>query len=225
MSTTCQNVIDRATAFNPLNASIAGNQVELLTRIQQHQQRIFTAVAKMRRPRFTTLATVTSSSAGSGRTVDLSTLASPLERLLRVTLAATGAEVWQVSEFDVNAQLAPRHFVRDQILTEVANDWSATTGTVSLNLLYAYGAAAINVNSGTTQNVSVPDPWVDVLIYPLAGYFHLKDPGRDPQEWDRIQGLYSEAWYAFVTYLANLSGDLSRTEDLPAPPEIAKRAA
>lgn len=111
MTATCQNIIDRAKQFSPLNNSLATDPIELVTRIQQMQQRIFTAVAGLRRPPFTTTGSATSNSAASARSASIASLSPPLERLLRVTLS-TGAEVYPVSEFDQQGQLAPRYFAR-----------------------------------------------------------------------------------------------------------------
>lgn len=229
MAVTIQNVIDRAKAFSPLNASLAGDPVELVTRVQQMQQRVFTAVASLPvallgRSRFTVAQAVTSSNSASGRTYALSALSQPMERLLRVSLGATGAEVLPVTEFDTNVNLPPRYFVRGQTLTEVSNDWSAITGTVSLSILYAFGAAAISPTGGTAQLVTVPDEWADLLVKPLAMYFHQKDPGRDPTEYQFLDAEYSAVWNGFLAYVTNYAGEFNLNAVLPQPPE-SRRAS
>lgn len=223
MSTTCQNVIDRAKQFSPLNTSLANDPVELLTRIQQMQQRIFTAIAGLRRPPFTTTATVVSNSAASARSASIASLSPPLERLLRVTLPS-GAEVYPVSEFDQQAQLAPRYYARAKTLNEVSSDWGAT-GTITLTLLYAYGATAIVPTGATSQAITLPDEWADLLIKPLAMYFHTKDPGRDVSEYQALDAEYAADWNGFLNYVANYAGDPFRRELLPAPPESQRRGA
>lgn len=220
MSVSVQTIIDRAKAFSPLNSSLASDPVELVTRIQQMQQRIFTAVASLPttvvgRSRFTTATSVTSSSGASERTL---ALPSGLERLLRVTLPS-GVEVLPVLEFDVNAQLPPRYFLRGQTLHEVSSDWSATTGTVALSVLYAYGPTAITPTGGTSQTVTIPDEWVDLLIKPLAMYFHTKDPGREPTEYQFLNSEYTQVWNGFLAYVTNYAGELNLMANLPQPPE------
>lgn len=224
MATTCQFVVDRAKAFNPLNASLAGDPVEMLTRIQQMQQRIFTAIGKLRRPRFTVLQSLSSTNASLNRSLNLAVVVPPVERVLRVTLASSGLEVFQVSEFDPNAQIAPRYYVRGQSLNEYSNDWGAS-GVVTVNLLYVYGATPITVTGATSQVVSLPDEWADVLIVPLARYFHQKDPGRDPMEYERLGQQYVDVWNGFLSYLTNYAGDMRRKELLPAPPEMTSSNA
>lgn len=219
MTTTCQAIIDRAKAFNPLNASLAADPTEMLSRIQQMQQRVFTALAKLRRPRFSTLQSVNSTLAALNRSIDLSVIVPPVERVLKVSLAASGLEVFQISEFDPNAQISPRYYVRGQSLNEYSNDWG-TNGVVTINLLYIYGATPISTAGNTTQLVSIPDEWADVLILPLARYFHQKDPGRDPAEYATLGQQYVDVWNGFMSYLTNYAGDIQRKELLPAPPEM-----
>lgn len=218
MATTAQDVINRAKAFNPLNTSLTADTVELLTRIQQIQQRVFTSVAKLNSPRLSVSVSANSTNAASARVVDLSALAQRVERLIRVGLGST-TEILPVSEIDTASQLAPRYFIRGQSLIEVGSDWSASSGVVSVTLLYAYGATAITPTGATSQAVSVPDEFADVLILPLARYLHQKDPGRDSGESERLAGDYKEAWGMFMLYLTNYDGDRDRSQLLPAPPE------
>lgn len=222
MATTCQNVIDRAKAMNPLNTTLVSDPVEMLTRIQQIQQRVFTALAKLNGTRFAVAAAQGSTNASANRTVDLTALAQPVERIIRVSFS-TGAEIYPVTELDPNAQLAPRYFPRGTKLYEVGSDWGAT-GVVAVTILYAFGAATITVTGATSQAVTVPDEWADVLILPLARHLHLKDPGRDPVEYDRLTALYVQAWGGFMEYAANYDGDLMRSQLLPAPPDLAQAA-
>lgn len=223
MATTIQNVIDRAKAMNPLNTSLVGDVTEMMSRIQQMQQRVFTALASLNAARFTVSATPASTNASSNRTVNLAALAQPLERLIRVALP-TGVEVLPVTESDQNAQLAPRYFVRGTTMYEVGSDWGPT-GAITLTVLYAYGAAAISLSGATTQTVSVPDEWCDVLILPLARYLHVKDPGRDPIEYQALTQQYGDAWSGFLHYATNYDGDLMRSQLLPQPPESATQPA
>jgi hypothetical protein len=219
-------VIDRAKAFSPLNTSLASDPVELVTRIQQMQQRIFTAVASLPaavlgRSRFTRDATLTSTNAASTRSADLSGLTPPMERLLKVTLAS-GVEVLPVTLFDPWAQLPPRYAIRGQTLLEISNDWSASTEAVSLSVLYCAGPTAITPTGGTSQTLTIPDEWADLVIKPLAMYFHSKDPGRDPTEYQMLDQEYTQVWNGFLAYVTNYAGELSLPAQLPPPPE-AKR--
>lgn len=226
MAVTCQTVIDRAKAFSPLNTSLASDPVELVTRIQQIQQRIFTAVASLPvalvgRSRFTQRETLTSSSGSSGRTIALTGATKPVERVVRVT-ESDGTEVLPVLEFDVWAQRAPRYIHRAQTLVEVGSDWSASTGTVTLTVSYCYGPTAITPSGGTGQTLTLPDEWADLVIKPLAMYFHTKDPGRDPGEYDRLYAEYTQAWNGFLAYVTNYAGEWNLNATLPAPPEATR---
>lgn len=225
MSTSCQFVIDRAKDHSQLNRPLASDPAEMMSTIRGIQQRASTATAALTRDRFKKKVTVTSANGSSERILDLAdTLFDPpIERILKVTLP-TGVEISQVDELDVEAELAPRYFVRGTHLVEVSNDWSASAGAIALDVLYVYGATPIVPTANPAQtNVSIPDEHVDILIKPLAMYLHLKDPGRDPMEYDRLEKEYEQAWEAYVTFLTNYSGNESRRFALPAPPEIGKR--
>jgi hypothetical protein len=63
MTTTCQTIIDRAKSFSPLNASLATDPVEMLTRIGQLQQQIFTSAAGVSKDRFQAAQSLTSTAA------------------------------------------------------------------------------------------------------------------------------------------------------------------
>lgn len=194
----------------------------MLTRIRSIQQRVFTSISGLTRDRFKRTQVFTSTSGSSGRTVDLTGATVPIERILKVTLA-DGREASQVDELDTEAELAPRYFIRGTTLHEVSNDWSTSSGTISVTVLYVYGATAISVTgSSSSQNVSVPDEWIDVLVLPLAMYLHQKDPGRDPAEYARLEKMYEDTWADFLGFLTNYGGNESRRFVLPVPPESKK---
>lgn len=222
MSTSCQNIIDRAKSFSPLNASLATDPVEMLTRIGQIQQHILTTAASVSKDRFQSAQTLTSTAGSSGRVVDLSTLTVPLERLLTVTLP-DGREARQVDIQDLEAELSPRYIVRGQRMIEVSNDWSATANALNIAIVYVNGALLITPTSATTQLISIPDQWADLLIRPLAMYFHTKDPGRDPSEYERISAEHDAYWQAFMAYLTNYGGVKAQRFNIPAPTIGAKK--
>ena len=222
MSTTCADIIARAKQFSPLNASLATDPVEMLTRIAQLQQIVFSSAAAISKDRFQATQTLNSSPGSSARVVDLSTLTLPLERLLTVTIPS-GLIAHQVDVQDLDAELSPRYIVRGQTLVEVLNDWSSSSGVLSIPLVYVYGATTITPTGATTQVVSVPDQWIDLLIRPLAMYFHTKDPGRDPAEFLALDSAHKATWEAFLAYLTNYSGVKAQRFDIPAPTVTAKK--
>lgn len=216
MTTTAQNIIDRAKAFNPLNASLTTSTVEMLSRIRADQQALFTSVAALSRDRFQKTESIASTAAASGRVFALAGTSSPLERVLKLVLN-DGREAHEVDILDVDAELAPRYYVQGTSLIEVTNDWSAASGVVNATLTYVYGAVDVDSNGATTQPVSVLDQWIDLLVLPLAMYLHQKDPGRDPVEYERLTTLLDERQQAFTTYLTNYGGVASTRFDIPNP--------
>lgn len=214
MTITAQTVVARAQAFNPLNTALTSDRAEMLSRIRADQQALFTATSHLARDRFKTTVTVTSSTGSSGRTIDLSALSLPLERILRVTLASE--EVHQVDELDQEGELAPRYYVQGLTLIEVGNDWGSA-GAKSLSLTYAYGATDIDPDGAYTQTVTVPDAWIDLLVLPLAMYLHSKDPGRDPSEYEKLAAALDERQQAYLEHLKGYGGVSSTRFDIPAP--------
>lgn len=221
MSTTCQTVVTRATAMSAMNAALADDRAEMLSRIRADQQALFTGVAGLTRDRFKRSVPVTSSSGSGGRTISLTGLSDaatyPVERVLKLTLAS-GAEVSQVDELDTDAELAPRYFVRGTTLVEVGNDWNTVNAAVvGGTLVYVYGPADIDPTGDYTQVVTVPDQWLDLLVLPLAMYLHQKDAGRDPAEYERLRSMHEAREAAFLSYLGNYGGTEAKRFDLPAP--------
>lgn len=215
MTTTCTDIVNRARAFSALNQGLTGDSVEMLSRIKADQQRVFTGVAGITRDRFKTTAALTSSGGASVRVFTLSAVTPPIERVLLVTLG-DGRIVNPVDELDPEAELAPRYFVRGQTLIEVGNDWGSS-GAKTATLVYVYGATAITPTGSLSQTVTIPDEFIDVLVLPLAGYLHQKDPGRDPAEYERLVMALDDAQQTFVGYLTNYGGIVSERFVLPNP--------
>lgn len=221
MTTTAQQIIDRAKSKSILNPELAGDTQEMLTEIRGIQQRAFVACAKLSRARFGVSGSVNSTNAGSGREADVAAFAPPILRLLQVKITSSGAELNQVPEVDQNAKRSPRYFVRGQKLIEVGSDWGAS-GVVGLTVLYTQGPTAITVTGATSQNVTVPDEHIGILVNPLAMHLHNKDAGRDPSEHQRLADDYKLEWEAWLDYLTSYGGDVSRHYERPVPPELGR---
>lgn len=228
MTTTCQAIVDRAKSTSPLNSVLAGDRAEMLSRIRADQQQLFTVVAGLTRDRFQATAALVSTLGSSGRVFDLAPVSPVVERVLKLTLA-DGREANQVDVLDVDAELSPRYFVRGQTLIEVSNDWATASGAVTGTLVYVYGMTDIDPAGTLTQLVTVPDPWIDLLVLPLAMYFFQKDPGREEAEYGRLAAMLgsfeerSGRRGAFLDYLENYGGVESKRFLQPTPPESRKR--
>src|SRR4051812_9810004 len=123
MTTTAQQIVDRAKAMSTLNTPLTADRAVMLSRIRADQQALFTLVSSVTRDYFQTTADLTSSIAVSGRVLTLSGLTLPVERVIRVDLS-DGREANQVDVQDLDAELSPRYVVRGQTLVEVSNDWN-----------------------------------------------------------------------------------------------------
>jgi hypothetical protein len=114
MTITCQTIVDRAKSTSPLNSALASDRAEMLSRIRADQQELFTVFAGRSRDRFQTTAAIASSEWILRHGVfTLSAITPPVERVLQLTLG-DGRDASQVDVLDVDAELAPRYFVRGQ---------------------------------------------------------------------------------------------------------------
>lgn len=228
MTTTCQQIVTLAVDASPLNAPLASDRVEMLSRIRADQQELFTRLAGLTRDRFQTSATIGSNSGSSGRIFTLTSLSPVVERVLKLTLQ-DGRDANQVDVLDLEAELSPRYLVRGTTLIEVSNDWATVAGVVTATLIYVYGMTDIDPAGQLTQLVSVPDPWIDLLTLPLEMYFFQKDPGRDDAEYERLAanlGTFDDKTGrrgAFLDYLENYGGVESRRFIQPAATDARKR--
>jgi hypothetical protein len=93
MTTSCQQILERARAMNPLNPSVVVERTEIFARIRAEQQEVFTHTAAVQHDRFITSAGITSTNDTSERVVNLATLGltpiyKPVERILEARLGS-----------------------------------------------------------------------------------------------------------------------------------------
>lgn len=217
MTTTAQQIVDRAKAFSALNTPLTTDRGEMLSRIRADQRAVFARIAQHGAARFQSTAAVTSSSAASARTASLASLTPPLGRILHVAITSSGAKVRQAEVGDEDAKFAPRYIARALTLVEVGSDWSTSTGTVALTLTYVQGPTDIDPTGAYSQTVSVPDEWTDLLVLSLAMYLHQKDPGRDPAEFQRLQQWYATRLAEFDAYCLDYDGPSPHVGQTGAP--------
>lgn len=234
MTTTCQTILERARAINPLNPSINVTRTEILARIRAEQQEVFTRTAAVQHDRFVTSAGLLSTNAASDRVVDLSVLAGsplfqPVERILEVRFASSsGTPLNHPDITDVDGEYPPRYVVEGETLLEVGDDWGAT-GEKLVWVRYVYGAVPIDPDGAYTQVVTVPDAWTDLIEIPLERYLFEKDPGRDPAEDARLSELLG-SWEketgrrgAYLSYLRNYGGAAIGRFLIPTPAERGRQ--
>lgn len=209
MSSTVATVVQLATAYSSQNNDplLTSNTVEMIAQVNAFERDIYRVAAAENRY-FHQQTTLTSTSGSSARTVDLSTPGN-VERIILATLA-DGTVLSQVDVEDVYAALAPRYYVLGQTMHEVSSDWSATTGMVDVTLDYASQPALLDTSGLTSQTVSLPDPYVDLLALKLAQYLAVKDVGRAPEEAAALQSLYDARLAHVMDSLAHYGGTARR---------------
>ena len=210
MTTTASDVIARATGYSVFSdSSLTASSSEMLAEINAIQNAVFTRVA-MASKHFLLQTNITSSSGSAFRTADLSSTTG-IERILGVWLTVSpSTHLSRVDWEDQDAELPPRYFLRGTELVEVSNDWSDTTGTVSLTIDYAQQATQLTTTGALTQAVSLPDAHADVLSIGLAAYLAGKDAGRDQVEVDRLQGMFESRVATVIASLDHFGGTAHR---------------
>ena len=217
MSTTISDIKDRAVAWSSANGlqSLASDTAEIINRVAADERQLFDLAASVNSYYFATTASVTSSSGSSARTITTSALTPPVGRILRFVLNS-GTEVRQVDLRDTDAELAPRYYLLGTVLTEVSNDWSSTSGTVSGTLTYVKRPTALDTTGALTQTVTLPDEFSDLLELKLAFYLAHKDYGREQPEVKRLQDLIDQRTTDFLTFISTFGGVESRAFQIPS---------
>ncbi len=222
MSTTVAQIVARATDRNVANrgASLIPADAVVLKLVDTYQADLFVRLARDNRVYYQTdeVLTSTASTGGSARTVDLATLTSPILRLIKVLRDEDGGEINLVDTRALDAEYAPRATLSGTVLREVYPDWDTSDpGTVDLRIYYVHGAAALNLGGDTTQTVTIPDQFCDLLDNRLARYLAQKDQGRDAGEIKQLDADYEARYAEFVGYLDALGGTQAMGVMLPEP--------
>lgn len=219
-------MFDRSVALADSNQGSAGlGTADILARLNYGQGQLFTRLAQENRFFYLLSASVASSAAASQRTLDLSTLDPPIERLMLDGVVLPGGTPLSVVDFtDQAAALAPRAYPAGLILHEIGSEWGAT-GIISFTVWYVSRPADLNVAGNLTQVLALPDRFASWYDYDLALFFSQRDTGRgllDPEEFKRL-GAYQEAVYQdIVQYLDHVMGPALRRFALPVSPPADK---
>jgi hypothetical protein len=217
VATTITQLKDRAVAWSSANGlqSLVSDTAEIINRVAADERVLFDLAASLNSYYFATTAAVTSSSGTSARTITTSALTPPVGRILRLVLAS-GDEVNQVDVRDQDAELSPRYFLLGTVLTEVSNDWSASSGTVSGTLTYVKRPTALSTTGALTQTVTMPDEFADLLEMKLAYYLAHKDYGRETPELTRLEKLIEQRTGEYVAFLQSFGGTEARRFTIPS---------
>lgn len=214
MSTSVNDIVQRAIGMSVQNnaSSLTSSAPEMITQVGRYQSECYIAAAKANRY-FAGSGTVTSTSAASGRTADLSTLAT-LERIVEARL--TSGKMNRVDLDDPDAELAPRYFVFGTTMYEVDSDWG-TSGAVTITLKFATFPAALSPAGGLSQTLTLPDRWCPIVSTRLAAYLSRKDVGRAPEEADAFEKDAATAMAAMLESLDHYGGTTYRRFISPEP--------
>lgn len=221
-----QQVLDGALAFSSANPGVFRSigAREALERVNAAQQALFIRLAEVNHHRFAVHESLPSSPDASGRTLDLTQLATPLERIVAIRLP-TGVDVNVVDITDLSAELAPRAYPLGESLVEVGAEWGAA-GPIAVDLWYAYHPADLDLDGSLDQTISIPNRFAQYLEVDLAAYLAHKDFGRagsDPNEIERLNKKLDGVFNDIVSHITHLTGPESR-RFLPTVPTVASKA-
>ena len=217
MTTTVTQLKDRAVAWSSANGlqSLVSDTAEIINRVAADERALFDLAAATNSYYFATTAAVTSSSGTTARTITTSALTPPVGRILKLVLAS-GDEVNQVDLRDQDAELSPRYYLVGTVLTEVSNDWSASSGTVSGTLTYVKRPTVLSTTGALSQTITLPDEFADLLEMKLAYYIAHKDYGRELPELKRLDDMIQARTAEYVTFLESFGGIEHRRFNIPA---------
>lgn len=226
MATAVQDVFNRAIALAVSNQGMVGTSANIIiARVNYGQTQLFTRLAQENRHFFVRSTTLASSNGSANRTLDLSTLVPPVERLLHGGLILPSGIAVNVVDFqDQNAELAPRGYPLGMVLQEVGSDWGAT-GAVTFTVVYGYRPADLTLNADLTQAITVPDRFASWLDYDLAIFFHQTDTARaqqDPQELVRLSALQEAVYNDLLQFVDHVMGPTVQRFQLPVPTKATK---
>lgn len=217
MATTASAIIARALGYSVFSdSSLTSDGSEMLSQINAIQNFIFTRVASASRY-FWTQSDVTSTSGSSGRQYDL-TGTTGIERVLQIWRTTNPSVLLsRVDIEDQGAELPPRYYTAGTTIYEVDSDWSDSTGTVALTIVYAKQATQLTTTGALTQNVTLPDAYADLLSLGLAEYLARKDAGRNPAEADSLKAQFDERLANVIISLDHFGGVAHRRFLSPEP--------
>lgn len=229
MTTTCADILTRALALSVANqglvdANVSGDVVDVLSRINQMQQRAVTRFTQRNKTLFLMTTTTVSTGGASARTADLSALTSRVQRIIRVTLPS-GIEVALVDPNVPTSEMAPRYYTQGETLVEVSNDWDTTSaGAVTLTIQYSARPNDLDVSvlGALTQAVTIPDRFTDLLVYDLGAFLAEKDVGREDAEVADLTSKRDGVIDAWVESAAQFGGVPVYAFEIPVPQATSK---
>lgn len=205
-SLTAANIIDDALNRSSMNSAGLVSDTRAM-RILDRAQRAIYVRAAIENPDYFGAVGVTSTRTAYTAAWDISQTPSRIAAISRlevdtitgtVTDVSAGDEVHMVQFLHQSLGLAPRVYVRGQKITDVGTELGAADANMVtiIKVFYSPIPAAF---SATTDPISIPDVWADLMVLPLARAMAMKDGQRSAEvkelreEYDEVLGLFAEA--------------------------------
>lgn len=201
MTTTVQQIIDRAAARSNLNDAALIDTAELIAYINQFERRIY-MTANRENPDFFGAEGATAARA-SGGTWTPATTPGNVGAISRIEVSAiTGAisglavgdEISVVSIRNPDVAVGPRVYIRGGIIREW--DESLTSGGSFVSTLKLYYSVMPTAKTATGNSMTLPDEYCCLVDLPLARVMALRD-----QRPDELPGIDQELLLEWTTFL------------------------
>lgn len=220
---TAQDTFTRAIAISDANqGALNMTPGETLARLNYARTRLFGRLAQENRYYYLTAGSAGSSNAALNRTLDLSAVTPPIERILADGILLPGGTPLNIVDFqDQAAALAPRAFPAGLVLHEIGSEWGAA-GIIAFTIWYIYRPVDFVITGALTQDMGLPERFNGYFDYDLAIYMFNRDLGRvqaDPNGLNVLAAQQEAAYADIVQYLDHVIGPVQRRFALPTSPK------
>lgn len=231
MSTTAQEIVDRAVNRSSLNDSTLLPPAQLLQYITTYERALYLRAARVNPDYFGTDAN-TAARGSNTEYWDLASTPGGVALLTRVEVAAitgsvigvaVGTKVELVLHRLQEVAVPPRAYVRGRRITQIGTELG-TNGTNYVTILKVFYSPVPPPVTSLTQSVTTPDEWTELLVLPLARTLSLRDRRLD--EIDAITAEFTFAQQLFDEAVLAFDMGVRRPLSLasPIPPAAAKGA-
>lgn len=224
MSYTVQNVIDAAVQRSDLNNPALVAPAQLLVWLSQFERSLYLKAARIN-PEYFGVDAATEIRATYTGTWDIRTTPGLVAALTRATIESfqgsmtglvVGDEVHLVMERWANMEIAPRASVRGGVVTEYNGELS-TDASNYVKALRVYYSPIPDVLIHTSQTISLPDEWIDLLITQLAKRLAMRDGRINEVEIFNLEiaELLADFEAALLVYDSGVSRPFTSTPAIP----------
>lgn len=239
MATTVQQIWDGATQLSSLNDESLVNGTQVITYVAMYERELFLRAARLNPQYFELVAasqTVTAISGTAGW--DLNVLPGLVAAVTRIEVgafignpyanAAVGDKIEIVSSRWPELGVAPRAYLRGRKVFPVPISGGITSSNTELGTNVSNMVTQLNVFysplptplTSLTQQLTLPDDFIQILIYRLARILAVRDRRTDEEmNWLTVdlEELHTQFDEAVLTFDYGMRRPLNMVPPLPSP--------